>query len=232
MVNKEDRRCMACGTIDGRIISSTKFGGMLCDKHYSQKFIHGKILDRTKYDPNEFAVVDDTLQITMYSADLSIAGVALVNVIHYKKVTPYKWHINGLGYVASYINGETILLHRFITGAPQGSVVDHRNHDKLDNLDNNLRVCSQQENSFNYSGNARNTSGHTGVYWNKQNKRWIAQIKIGNKCKYLGSFIDIQDAINLRHKIALNYFGEFSYLCTDDDNATSVRQGGTGSTSD
>ena len=44
-----------------------------------------------------------------------------------------------------------------------------------------------------------NTSGKVGVYFNKKNKKWIANICIANKTKYIGSFISIEDAQSARN---------------------------------
>jgi hypothetical protein len=58
----------------------------------------------------------------------------------------------------------TTYLHRFVTDAPQGKVVDHVNHDTLDNRKGNLRVGSNRDNSFNRRGPARlSSTGHRGV---------------------------------------------------------------------
>jgi hypothetical protein len=50
-----------------------------------------------------------------------------------------------------WIDGKRTLeaLHRFVTNAPKGMVVDHRNHDTLDNRKANLKVCSHAENMKN-----------------------------------------------------------------------------------
>lgn len=45
-----------------------------------------------------------------------------------------------------------------------------------------------------------NTSGHTGVYWNGQRKKWSAEIRIEGKKRYLGSFENVEDAINARQE--------------------------------
>ena len=46
--------------------------------------------------------------------------------------------------------------------------------------------------------------------WNKQNKKWTASIRINNKQKYLGSFIDKTEAIKTRLNAELKYYGEFA----------------------
>lgn len=47
---------------------------------------------------------------------------------------------------------------------------------------------------------ASNTSGHTGVYLNRKNGYWIAQITFKGKTYYLGSYADKQDAIRARKR--------------------------------
>lgn len=55
-------------------------------------------------------------------------------------------------------------MHRVITGAPKGMVVDHLNHDTLDNRRTNLRVGGQRENGLNRLGaNKNSTTGVLGV---------------------------------------------------------------------
>lgn len=43
-----------------------------------------------------------------------------------------------------------------------------------------------------------NTSGARGVYFNKQRKKWIAQIMFRGKCHYLGGFDDFDEAVEAR----------------------------------
>ena len=47
---------------------------------------------------------------------------------------------------------------------------------------------------------ATNTSGYNGVYFNKKNEKWVAQIGFKGKTFYLGSFDDIRDAIKARKR--------------------------------
>lgn len=43
-----------------------------------------------------------------------------------------------------------------------------------------------------------NTSGYTGVYFDKLSERWNAYINLKNKRYYLGSYRDIEDAVKER----------------------------------
>jgi hypothetical protein len=98
----------------------------------------------------------------------------------------------------SMVNGnwKTIRLHRWMTNAPDGMVVDHINSDTLNNTDGNLRICTKAENGQNRIG-ARidnRSSGIRGVTWHKSSRKWIACIRINRKLIHLGSFADIKEA--------------------------------------
>lgn len=91
--------------------------------------------------------------------------------------------------------GKTIVFHRLITGAPRGMVVDHINHQTLDNTDVNLRVLTNAENLQNRKGATKNSkSGVRGVTRIKGRNKWQATIAINGKCTYLGLFETIEAA--------------------------------------
>ena len=58
-------------------------------------------------------------------------------------------------------------LHRLIINASEGDIADHISRNKLDNRKINIRLCTSSQNSMNRSKLSINTSGHTGVGWNK-----------------------------------------------------------------
>ena len=87
---------------------------------------------------------------------------------------------------------------------------DHIDRNELNNRKYNLRLATFQQNSWNKSLLKRNTSGFTGVHWNKNREKWWAQIKYNNKSKYLGTFTDKEDAIRARLQAEKEYFGEFA----------------------
>lgn len=51
-----------------------------------------------------------------------------------------------------------------------------------------------------------NTSGHKGVSWSKQHKKWETYISFQGKRKYLGLYADKQDAIKARKLAEEKYF--------------------------
>ena len=98
-----------------------------------------------------------------------------------------------------------VLFHRLVTDCPKGLVVDHINHDTLDNRKQNLEVCTSFKNNQN---RLNNTSGYIGVGWDKSRNKWQANIKVKGKKIYLGRFTNIEDAIIVRknaEKLYYNY---------------------------
>ena len=56
-----------------------------------------------------------------------------------------------------------------------------------------------------------NTSGASGVKWNKLIGKWTADITINNERIYLGYFENFDDAVQVRKQAEEKYFGEYSY---------------------
>jgi hypothetical protein len=78
------------------------------------------------------------------------------------------------GYVVQTLYGKKVHLHLRILNPPEGFQVDHMNRDKLDNRRENIRIVTPSENSRNCKLRADNSSGHTGVCYEKSACRWIA----------------------------------------------------------
>jgi len=101
---------------------------------------------------------------------------------------------------------DSILLHRWITEAKKGQVVDHINHDTLDNRRENLRIVTDLENQQNrIKAQKNNTSGIPGVTWVKDKQKWKAQIQICGRNKHLGYFDKKEDTAIAAIKARLKY---------------------------
>lgn len=101
-------------------------------------------------------------------------------------------------------------LHRLLLGAPRGVAVDHIDGNGLNNLRDNLRLCSLSENNGNSQRRSDNTSGFKGVSWHRGRGKWQASISLAGRDKYLGLF-DTQGAAHEAYKAAATkMFGEFA----------------------
>lgn len=116
-----------------------------------------------------------------------------------------KWHV----WVSKdgnhkYAHGKTkesnfkkwILLHRLVTKAPVNKVVDHINHNTLDNRAINLRLVTDSENLQNRRGADRHnrTSRIRGVSWQKRARKWRVYVHVNGAQHHIGLFSDIKEA--------------------------------------
>ena len=104
---------------------------------------------------------------------------------------------------------KNILMHILIMNPPSEMKVDHIYHEKFDNRKNKLRLVTNQQNSCNCKVSKNNTSGVTGVWFNKKSKKWCAEIKFNYKKVYLGTFVNKEDAVKIRKETEIIYFGEY-----------------------
>lgn len=91
-------------------------------------------------------------------------------------------------------------LHRVITGCPEGKIVDHINHDPLDNRRSNMRICSVGENNSNLSLSKRNSSGVVGVRYRADRKSWIANKMVNGKL-YTKAFKTFEEAVKYKTEV-------------------------------
>jgi len=102
------------------------------------------------------------------------------------------------GYCRIMIDGKRYLSHRlaflYIDGEMPNGQVDHIDHNPTNNALSNLRAVTHQENNKNISLAKNNTSGFTGVSWNKKDKRWQAKVQINKKTIFVGGFVNAEEA--------------------------------------
>ena len=101
---------------------------------------------------------------------------------------------------------KNILLHRFITNAKKGQVVDHLNCNTFDNRKCNLKLCTYSENGRNRIKHSRKSpKSIIGVYYNKNVDKWYAYINVDGKRLSLGYYKEEQDAIDARLAAEVKY---------------------------
>jgi len=159
-------------------------------------------IDSPKYGIREVLIDDEDFDlVNKYNWHLS----------YYKKIKNFYalanvWHV-GKG------AGNPIRMHRLIMGNPKGFVIDHINHNTLDNRKENLRACTFQGNSQNMSKPSHGLSSiYKGVSKVKNSEKFESYIHLNNKKINLGQFTDELEAAKVYNDAALLYHGEFAKL--------------------
>lgn len=141
---------------------------------------------------------------------------AIVDAEDYGRLSSYKWcaveHSRCWYAKTLRRDGMPLAMHRLIAGAPKGLLVDHRDHNGLNNRKSNLRLCTRKENRRNRRPNRGGTSKYKGVCWSKSSKKFRAAINHNGKRYNLGYFDDEIAAAKAYDKKARELFGEFAYL--------------------
>jgi len=101
---------------------------------------------------------------------------------------------NGQGYLVIGVFYHLYRAHRlaclYMTGRFPEEEMDHINGIRDDNRWGNLRPVTRKENCKNMSMRSDNTSGVVGVRWNRDLKKWRAEIRIDGKTRHIGVFTD------------------------------------------
>jgi hypothetical protein len=136
-------------------------------------------------------------------------------------LTAWNWHVMTIPskhriyrYVVAWrrVDGKRkiFFLHREIAGPKVGEVVDHINHDTLDNRRVNLRVCTHAQNIANRrKAVTSTTSQYLGVYFS--DNRWRAQVTVNGR-RTSKRFRTEADAVAWRNQTASLLHGQFANL--------------------
>lgn len=101
--------------------------------------------------------------------------------------------VNDEGYIKIAYKRKIYSAHRlawlYMYGSMPEDKIDHRNGIKSDNRIINLRSATHMQNLCNQrKPMSNNTTGYLGVSYSKKNRKFVAQIRINGRLKYLGSF--------------------------------------------
>jgi hypothetical protein len=133
----------------------------------------------------------------------------------YEYLNQFKWYAEykkGGKYTYAIRNSSdrtTEAMHRIIMGTPAGLLVDHIDHNGLNNQKSNLRNCTHDQNGINRTGWGR--SKYLGVALSKRGYI-IAQITYNHNHNYLGCFKTEEEAARAYDIKAKEFFGEFANL--------------------
>ena len=112
---------------------------------------------------------------------------------------------------------KTILMHRLILDAQPKDKCDHKDGNGLNNLRENLRLCTHAENMRNRKNQKNNSSGFKGVSWDRGLCKWRVQLKLNGKNKQYGVFFCLIKAAKAYDEAAKKYHGEFARVNFPED---------------
>ena len=182
-------------------------------RHCLQVREYGKVLKRTFYDKNEIIDCEEYYEICLYNKKCEETTRTKIDKEFLNKIKNYKWSLDGYGYVTSSggFGKKQIKLHQLIIGKKKGYVIDHRDHDTLNNQKDNLRHITQHQNTMYCCIPKNNTSGYKGLWWNRAREKWSVEIKFKYKKIFLGHFKNKEEAIFVRKNAEKKYFKKFIY---------------------
>jgi hypothetical protein len=137
----------------------------------------------------------------------------IVDLADYEKLIQHEWSVKiSPVYAVRMENGRNIYMHNEIMQPQPGFIVDHRDHEGLNNTKTNLRLATKSQNCCNQKKKEGCTSKYKGVYFSKTAGKWKAAIKFQRKCIFLGYFENEIDAAKAYDKAARELHGEFAVL--------------------
>ena len=156
----------------------------------------------------------------MKTIELTQGQFAIVDDDDFYELSKYKWHAVYSKPLDSYYAKRRYkeddgyiheFMHRNILGLKKGDkrIVDHINHETLDNRKENIRICTSSQNNWNTRKRKDNSTGLKGVSWNKRRQKYESLIMINKKHMWLGYFETKEEAHAVYMKAAQTLQGEF-----------------------
>ena len=172
---------------------------------------------------NKYIIKGDITEIILTNS----SEIVLIDTEDLPKLEeiPYQIYLKkSLGYAAiSIYNGvksgkkqtDFKLLHRIILGLGKTvsgkNIIDHINHNKLDNRKCNLRMTNQNTNMRNRpSKNSNNKSGYRNVFWNTGIGKWTVSLCKNYKEIHIGDYDDVDLAGAVAEEARQKYYGEYA----------------------
>lgn len=137
-----------------------------------------------------------------YNPDTGILTWCLPRSSKYGKQVGRPRKINNTWYLDTWVMGKKRFVHRIIWTIAYGEVpsleIDHEDGDGTNNRLSNLRLVPHATNLKNCRMSRNNTSGHTGVRFCKERRKWCSFIHNNGVMINLGRFDDKLKAIAAR----------------------------------
>ena len=126
--------------------------------------------------------------ITINDNKNELVSECIVDDQFWHELSLYSWSMGTHGYAQSKINNENVSMHSFLMKKTQSTIdiIDHINHNRIDNRLCNLRCVNAAINAHNRIKKEGCTSQYIGV--SKDGERWKAYISINGKRVSIGRY--------------------------------------------
>ena len=100
-----------------------------------------------------------------------------------------------------------VIYNTFVGDIPKDFCIDHIDGDKINNNIENLRLCTNRQNSQFQNKKKNNPTGYVNIYLaeDRKNFKYRVNITISKNEKILKSFLTLEEAIKFRDKIYERY---------------------------
>lgn len=151
-------------------------------------------------------------------------GEFFIDIEDLEKVKNHTWY-RTKGYALTKMDGQSILLHRFLMNPPANVNIDHINAIRTDNRRSNLRYATIKQNNRNVGLQKNNTTGAKGVNYIKRLNKFRAEICVDGRNRYLGCYSTVLEASEAYDLAAIHHFGEFAWLNNLREKASELEAG-------
>ncbi len=127
------------------------------------------------------------------------------------KKTWYVWRSDRIDGIKITVQMHTVIIERMGLIVPKGYVIDHKDHDGLNNRRNNLRVITYSESCINQGRRKNSNNKYRGVT-KLGHLHFKIRIQCNNQEMYFEVYATEEDAAKMRDELTKLYHGEFVVL--------------------
>jgi len=162
---------------------------------------------------NEIKTIGNIAYMALYDRKGNVNNITMFDSKFIEVVAPFRWcsykHRNTY-YVTTTLsefeqleyNKKKLRIYQLFLEYEKPLMIDHKDHDGLNNLLSNLRIVSNRTNCENRS-KVKNKHGYVGLSWHSRDKIWSSTIQVNGKRVHLGNFQTKEEAAKAREKYKL-----------------------------